>query len=311
MVIQGNQLVTLSGLTANIHMPPATKSRYDARGREIPGRLAPFAPVQVYRVDDYPRAPAEWARSGGNLTTCFMGSRVGCMAWFDFNSNDSRLHDVAVILAAQNVNAISGGFLRPGEEPRLCQFNHTCPIHGTEFKPGSKLCEHPECNFAWPDQNYLAASTCEGRFWRDGFRFPNGKTHEFVFGDEVERGVAANLVGDARTDAFEIWFFLSMEPRVRRYIPRVAYFESSGLESMGAERDCTRGPRHEVEMGAEVNQDVPRDPQRLDAWNLKPEAGIRVYYTPEENLPDILGERPVPGGRRGQGGPFGNLPTGH
>lgn len=311
---RGTTLMTVNGLSCTLHMPKATASRFDERGKEITSRLAPSAPVTVYAVDDFPACPREWEGSDiKNGVACyFFKAEPGHMVWLDLNGNGHNAHHVAAIIAAQGLNAISG---RKTENPaRLEQYLTDCPVHGTRFE-ANKYCR--SCGYEWPAQNYLATTTTPyGRFWRDGFRGADGKTREFLFTEEVERGVAANIIGDARIDAFGVALFTSKEPKpepVYRGATRGGpVLESLGPQTLGGARRGMRSaaPKGlEVGAGALVHQNVDPDDRRLDYWNDAPAGVIRIFYADADLFAEIVGSGV--GGTGGSEGFLGGIPVGN
>lgn len=93
----------------------------------------------------------------------------------------------------------------------LEQYREQCPAHNERFLR-DRFCT--SCGHDWPAQNYLASTSCRyGAFWRDGFCAENGETREFLFTEVTERGVAANLIGEERVDAFGCAFYTSRDPK--------------------------------------------------------------------------------------------------
>lgn len=290
----------VAGLRCEVHMPKATQSRYGARGEELTQGLAPYGKVDVYRVDDYAGCPQDWQRSDSarGIASYFVLARPGHMVWLNLTMNGRHTHHVAALISAQGVNAVTG---RQVIEPRLEQYIENCPVHGTRFAAG-KHCN--QCGYSWPDQNYIA-TTCTGALWRDGFRAKDGKTREFVFTEDMSRDVATAVIGaENRVDAFGVALFLSKEPKPR---PQGFMRASRGaLESHGA---APKSFAMGVGAGAVVQQEVTRDPNRLDFWQEEPSALFVVYYVGAEEFARITGCAPGrPGGNEGflGGTPVGN-----
>lgn len=308
-----------NGLSCRLHMPKATRSQYGERGAEVTQGLAPSAPINVFSVDAFLNCPDDWKRSdpGKNIASYFVPVTPGHMVWFDLNENGTNSHDVAAIISAQRVNGISG---RPiMEEDGLTQYHHTCPIHHERFANREKLCV--KCGFEWPHQNYIATTSVMRRqFWRDGFRGGDGKTREFVFTEDMARGVAANIIGEERTNAFGIALHLSQNPKPPApYRPVYRGMDSADmlggskgvLESFGATRSMNMAPPIEVGAGATVDQVVERDEKRLDFWMPEPAAFFIVYYVGQEQFRHIVGENVVGATNRRGDGFLGNIPTGN
>lgn len=158
-------------------------------------------------------------------------------------------------------------------------------------------------------QNYIATtSVSPGRFWRDGFRAADGKTREFVFTEDASRGVAAQVIGEDRVDAFGVSLFLSREPSAR--LPPVLC-RGGGLTNGGYTKSATKSAGRagrgapEVAAGALVNQNVEHDGRRLDFWQEQPSATFVIYYCNREEFARIT----AAGAHRGEGwlpGPAGN-----
>ena len=298
-----------------VHMPDATKSRFGNRDEELVSSLAPFAPVNVYRIDDFPKCPADWLRSDPSrgVLTYFMPATTGKMVWFDLRGNEQHTHHVAAIISAQGINALTGARMPSAVlDQRLEQYMETCPVHGTPFSGSDKRCD--KCGFDWPCQNYLSTTSVNsGCFWRDGFRGKDGQTREFVFTENVEHGVAANLIGDDRIDAFGIALFRSKAAKPPRPVYRGSYAKGLdfGLESFGATRGMMSFDSMEVAAGALVNQTVERDQQRLDFWENSPEAAFIVYYATPDLFAAITGfERETDRVSSGEGF-LGSIPVGN
>ncbi len=316
---RGTTQMNVNGVSATLHMPKATTSRFDARGNEQVGNLAPQAPVTVYSVDDFEACPKNWDRSDPsiNLRSFFFASKVGHMVWIDLNDSLHNPHHVAAIISAQGVNAITGR--RVTWPLSMEQYKRRCPNHDKPFS-GNRYCA--DCGFEWPGQNYLASNVTPGRsFWRDGFRGEGGVTREFLFTEQVERGVAAQIIGNERVDAFSLAFFLSKEPKPRPTRRMRGGFESTpgDEESVFSAAPKTLGgggmrslrsaaPRVEVGAGAMVNQTVHDDTQPIEFWQEQPTALIRIYYCSPEELAEIIGSGPpAPSG----GSFLGNIPKGN
>ncbi len=287
---RGQKSMSFGDLSCVLHMPRATQSRFGARGEEETQRLAPFSPVEVFSVDDFPNCPPEWLRSNRSLgvMTYFVPAIAGHMVWFDLRANEQHSHHVAAIISAQGINALTGARM-PGAvlDQRLEQYQTACPIHQTPFTGRKKFCH--ACGFEWQDQNYLASTTVRpGQFWRDGFCRPDGLTREFVFTERTSEGVAANLIGDDRINAFGIALFTSRQPKPRP-VYRAPFAKSLGLESMNVERGALSFGSMEVAAGAIVNQTLGRDENRLDSWSNTPAAAFLVYYVDQAQFAKITG----------------------
>lgn len=251
---QGRSFMEARGLRITVHMPPATKSRMVGREEGV-AQLAPFAPVEVYKVDDN-RAPSTWARSdeAAGLVSYFVEAEPDHMIWFDLRQLEQHPHLVAARFSSQGVCALT-------RQPMAV------PL---------RLEQHP--------QNYITSE--QSPFWRDGFMAPDGITREFIFTEERERGVAAALLGDARVNAFGIALWLAREPK-----PRPAYYGRGplrgALEAMPAPTFNARSL--EVGAGARVNQTVRQDSRTPNFWHPDPVAAFTLYYVTADELEAIVG----------------------
>jgi len=219
----GCQLVTARGLSLGVNLPPVLKQRFKKDGEEHVQGLPPFCPVELGVVDEYEGAPEHWMRGSAKAGSFFFPTAEGRGFWLDFNMNRSHKYHVAVVVSIQGVNALTGQKV-VGFEPRLERYDSRCPVHDVEFGH-DRYCA--KCGHKWPAQNYLAdTGTPEGFFWLDGFRNQDGQVRQFIFTpEEMQRGVAQNLIGKDRVFAVGIAFFLSKKPRpepVQRSILRGA-----------------------------------------------------------------------------------------
>ena len=318
-----SQSMNMNGLGCVVHMPRSTRSKFDGRGTEIASSLAPSAPVTVYRVDDFPNAPAYMKRSdaGQNLVTYFFPYILGNMVWFDLRQNLTHANDVAAIVSAQRRNAIDGRHI--GDFADMRQYDNFCPEHMNPFvtmNGSDKYC--PECGYAHAHQNYIANTTVErDKFWIDGWR-DKGKTREFLITTEEARGVAASMGDTDRVNAFGISLYLSKQPKPYRPTYRGGGHDmlSFGSQNAGPMRGMTsKGlgsfrsadfESAEIGAGALVEQEVGRDPNRLDHWSAKPSAVLVAYYVSPAEFESIVPREQRTEGNSGRGGflksPVGN-----
>lgn len=170
--------------------------------------LPPYAPQEAYLVDDYEDSLNSWMQSDEKVSSYFVGVKSNHGMWLDFNNNYNLDKEVAILISVQGVNPITG---LPQKEPLLEQYNDMCPKHNIPFGK-DRYCS--ECGYKWPKQNYL--STCgtpRGRLWLDGFRSIDGLVRQYIFTEEVARGVAANIIGEKRVFAIGITFFESKKKK--------------------------------------------------------------------------------------------------
>jgi hypothetical protein len=310
----GNDCMIHNGLGCVINMPLSTKSKRDARGEEVASGLAPFAPTKVYRVDAFPNAPAYMKRSdlAKNLVTYFFPYTLGHMAWFDLRMNLANPYDVAAFVSAQRRNAIDGRHI--GEFEHLMQYGNFCPDHNIPFitvDGNNKHCS--ECGYAHAPQNYIANTTVQQeKLWIDGWR-DSGRTREFTFTENEAHGVAASMGDTDRVNAFGISLYLSKKPKPPRYQYRMPYpsFSFGSLEDQAAPDNMmskgliARGADFasaEIGAGALVDQEVGRDPNRLDHWSAKPSAILVAYYVSQAEFESIVPREEREAGNSGRSG---------
>jgi hypothetical protein len=278
--IRPHSAMQVGDLSCQLNMPVATRSQF-VGGSETTSRLAPYAPVGVFRVDDYPGCPADWARSSHTLASYFFVAKPGHMVWFDLRACEQNTHHVAAIVSAQGINAITGAPMTP--PPRLEQR---------------------------PKQNYIATTSVRpGQFWRDGFCARDGQTREFLFTEDAKRGVAAQVIGEARVNAFGVALFRSIQPK-----PRPTYGRSRGDGEMmggfleGMSKGATRGDSRSMEVGAGaiVNQSVEQDDSAPGFWHAAPDAVFVLYYVGAEEFASITGRGATPQSEGFISGPVGN-----
>jgi hypothetical protein len=202
-----NPVMQVNGLNCILNMPPAIKQQF-IDGQELTCNLPPYNRRSAFVVDEYPACPPNWMRGSGEVSSYFVPVLSEHGLWLDFNENRHHTHDIAVVVSIQGINAITG---QKTDKLRLEQYKKKCPIHKKIFGH-EKFCE--ECGFKWPAQNYLASNvTPNGYFWLDGFRSQDGEVRQYIFTEEVVRGVAAQLIGEERVFAIGIAFYLSKEPK--------------------------------------------------------------------------------------------------
>ena len=186
-------------------MPKAVEQKF-VDGKEVARGLPPRNARDAYVVDEYPACPQNWMRSSGEVSSYFVPVLPEHGLWFDFNENKKHTHHVAVVISVQGINAVTG---QKTDKLRLEQYKKKCPIHNEPFGH-ERFCE--KCGYKWPQQNYLASNvTPNPYFWLDGFRSQDGEVRQYVFTEEIARGVAAQLIGEERVFAIGIAFYLSKE----------------------------------------------------------------------------------------------------
>ncbi len=134
--------------------------------------------------------------------------------------------------------------------------------------------------------------------WIDGFRTkggngePSAETRQFVFTSDTSRGIAAQVIGKARSFDVKLYFFKGPQKPPRPMTRGGGHLESL---SMGASSPRTKSLAPEVAAGARIRQDVGFDPLSVHEYGEL--AGvIQVYYVYEDVARQIIGA-----GRTGEG----------
>lgn len=316
-----SSMMSINNLYAEINMPPALKSRFDDDGNETDQVLPRHEQVPAWKVQDFAWYPDNWAIDGPNSVAYFVVAKPGCGMWIDFNANNANARYVAVRLSIQGLDPITG---QKANHLRMEQYRHLCPIHGKPFT-GERFC--PLCGYRWPPQNYLtSAGNARGDFWLDGFMAEPGVIRQYIFTEDVMRGMAAQIIGEARTYSIGIAFYLSkaVKPTPQRVTRDSPYSKSSGLEELlgsaavkysfdspakgiGDEplllRGVTGGNRPaqkkiEIAAGARIGQRVEVDPLNvLTDWDPVPAGIIMVNYTDQDTADEVIRSGRVNSGR--------------
>lgn len=171
------------GLSCELNLPEAVK------GEGLHG-LPPYCPIEAFPVDAFPGCPPNWERGSEKDAAYFVEVQNNRGLWLDFNACWNHSHHVAVLLSIQGINPVDG---KPAGPPVMEQYRE-----GTVA------------------QNYLATTgTPHGHFWLDGFRGADGEVRQYLFTEETLRGVASQILGDARSFSIGIAFFISKTPKTR------------------------------------------------------------------------------------------------
>lgn len=249
--------------------------------------LPPYCPVKAHRVSDYPSAPAEWDRGSDSHATFFVAVEPGKGMWVDLTRNQRHSHHVAAVVSVQGVNVLTARLV--GERPILEQYREKCPIHGSEFS-GNRHCQ--VCGYSWPAQNYLSSTT--GKImWIDGFRTrgsngePASETRQFFFTEEKSRGIAEQVIGEAREFSIKVHFFAG--PEKPTVVPRTTMRGGASFGRLSA-ASANSYQRYEIGAGARISQDIGVDPLRVDQYADKPTC-IEFYYADAETVSRILSNR--------------------
>jgi len=189
----------INGLFAEINMPPALAG-------DGLHSLPPHCKVQAYPVDEFPACPENWMHGSGKASSYFVPATVNRGMWFDFTMNSGLSYDLAIVVSVQGINPVTG---KKVTQLNLEQYREKCPVHNVAFLQ-DRFC--PECNYAWPAQNYISTTTGQ-MLWIDGFRNEKGEVRQYIITEDITRGVAAQVIGDDRVWAIGFAFYLSKESR--------------------------------------------------------------------------------------------------
>jgi len=341
------QSMIVNGLSAAVHTPKALKSEFslvcNKCGRtsyfgvvdqnyldkidkqcpscdvemeilECPQGLPPYSIRPAYVVDEYPACPNEWMHGSGKSGSFFVPVETGRGMWFDFTSNQSHKHHVAVVISVQGINPVTGHKTNNDLGLRLQQIKNKCPKHNVDLLQ-DRYC--PECKYKLPAQNYIATTTGQ-TLWIDGFRGEDGQVRQYIITEEDTRGVAAQIMGEERVWAIGFAFYLSKEPKpeppahqlMRMYADctpsggtEICSFDGGTIcsfEDGTYEYNCTLSDapkstfertstkRQEIGGGARIQQEIGVDPENLDFWREEPEALIYVNYVQPTICEQIL-----------------------
>lgn len=160
--------------------------------------LPPGSPLDVYYSDSFKSYPEYWMKGQGVYV---IPVRPNKGIWFNFRMNDEL--NTAIIMTVKGCNPITG---LPTSGFHLEKYENKCPKHGYDFQ-GDRYC--PECDYKWPDRNYLSMSP----LWWDGW-FNNGGVRQFFFTEEMMRDIATAMIGKENTvPAFGFAFYSPKERR--------------------------------------------------------------------------------------------------
>jgi len=305
-----NNVMTVNGLSAVIHTPQALE------GDDLHS-LPPGAPRPAHVVDEYPKCPENWMNGSDKASSYFVPVEAGKGMWFDFTMNQGHAHEVAVVISVQGINPLTG---KKMTALNLEQYKKQCPIHNVDFQQ-DRFC--PECEYKWPAQSYISTTTGQ-TLWLDGFRNEQGEVRQYIISEEeMQRGVAQQMIGEDRVWAIGFAFYLSKEAKPKPvYRERRLYSmgagggtmakccsfngdadtlsyaaDELGLESMDVqERGATRSvsakraatKKLEVGAGARIDQEIGVDPKDIDFWEEEPAGMIYVNYINPELCQQIL-----------------------
>ncbi len=256
------QVLEGQGFKVEINLPPALKSR-SWGGAEVELSLPPYARTPAFSVDSID-APSSFVRSNGITNSYVFGVRANTGLWLDFNRNSGNSHDVAVVISAQGINAITG--------------TKTDSFDLEQFAGGT------------PPQNYLCSTgSPNGGFWLDGFMAADGVVRQWVFTEDLVRGVARNLIGGQAVQAIGLAFYKSRAPKPHR--PGFRGQEMKSLEPILGASSAPSSRQIDVAAGARIKQRVDRDPKHLSYWEKNPSAIMILYYVADEELSGMVNRR--------------------
>lgn len=180
------RVMEVNGMHAAI-MRADKKKETDSQG--LPSGI----PIPVIPVDFLKDRPDFWVGGQGSYV-CPIESDWGL--WFNWSMNNN---DVSILTSVKGMNPLTGQRI---SGLGLEQYYDRCPIHDVEFKH-DRLC--PECNFKWPDQNYISSPNS---FYLDGFRTSDGVVRQFFFTEDMAKSVPEQVIGkDDTVPAFGFCFF--------------------------------------------------------------------------------------------------------
>lgn len=306
-------LTECNGLFCGINMPKAYSTSDNSSGNKLPD----YRRRRSFLVDDYPDCPSEWGASSQNISKYFTPVKSGSALWLDFNSNFDNEFDVAIVVSIQGVNPITG---LPTSNCYLEQYHEKCPVHNTKFQK-NRYCK--ECNYKWPKQNYLSTTnTPSGKLWIDGFRTIDGLVRQYIFTEDVLKGVATHIVGNQRTFSIGISFFLSKIKKNKQqfkfdwspwksspYTDRIDYISKyqvgppiNPYQSIQINNSLIRCSNSElnsstyscqytnldISAGEKIHQTLHDDSESLTYWGEEPAGQIHINYCTEDQCAMII-----------------------
>jgi hypothetical protein len=214
--------------------------------------LPPGIPIPVMPVDYLKSRPNFWIGGQGSYV-CPIESDWAL--WFNWTMNGN---NISILTSVKGMNPITGQRVAGYE---LEQYKNKCPIHDIEFKHG-KFC--PECNFKWPDQNYI---TDPNPYFLDGFRAADGTVHQFYFTEDMAKSIPELVIGKEDTIPGFGFCFYSLKNskndyeggnRIKNKFPKEAYQNGSGIiRSMSSRSDVMyRSGRSGCSSGAGMSMDM-------------------------------------------------------
>jgi hypothetical protein len=171
----------------------ASIMRSDKKKDSDDSSLPPGIPIPVLPVDYLKSRPDFWVGGQGSYV-CPVESDWAL--WFNWVMNNN---DISILTSVKGMNPITG---QRTSGLQLEQYKEKCPVHNVKFLHG-QLC--PECNFKWPEQNYIADPM---PFYWDGFRSADGTVRQFYFTEDMMKSVPELVIGkDDTVPAFGFCFY--------------------------------------------------------------------------------------------------------
>jgi len=156
-------------------------------------KLPKGVPIPVLPVDYLVNKPDFWIGGEGSYV-CPIESDWAL--WFNWTMNNS---NTAVLSSVKGMNPITGQRING---IGLEKYQNKCPVHNCDFLHG-KFC--PECNFKWPDQNYISKPN---PMYLDGFRSADGTVRQFYFTEDMTKSIPELVIGKEDTvPAFGFCFY--------------------------------------------------------------------------------------------------------
>ena len=181
------RVMSLNGFHASI-MRADKKKEKDGSG--LPKGL----PIPVLPVDYLKERPESWVGGAGSYVVP-VDSEWGL--WFNWSMN--KTSSTAVLCSVKGMNPVTGQRIGGYD---LEKIEKKCPTHGVDLY-AHNYC--PECDFNWPEQNYISAPN---PLFLDGFRTPDGNVRQFYFTEEMAKSIPELVIGKEDTvPAFGFCFY--------------------------------------------------------------------------------------------------------